>query len=305
VLFRKSLARKFAIAIAILISIEMVVHTLMGSRGEIVGMIEDVIYIGLAVAGCIKIRRRTIALGFALLPVFVVLLIGSFAISTYNRALRITGRSFDLGAAVESASRSGSELSLGASLEALLPPIFNRAGYFDYSAEIIAHREQYRPLLNLSTYGKSIVDNNLTPGFDVYDQPKIGNSLQFIYNELGEPTHELVGEMYQSDQLGIYGEFYGVFGYACLPLLFLGTAILKRAYVGLKSASPFVFAMKRVVLLFVFARSVNSYGVDWTIGETLPLLAAIFIYALIFSAKRGPSGGRQLMALGTQNLSRV
>ena len=72
----------------------------------------------------------------------------------------------------------------------MLPPIFNRAGFFDYSAEIIAHSDRYKEEFNLATYAKSIIDNLLTPGFDVYDQPKISNALQFIYADLGKPSKE-------------------------------------------------------------------------------------------------------------------
>jgi hypothetical protein len=43
--------------------------------------------------------------------------------------------------------------------------------------------------------------------------------------------------------------------------------------------------MKRVVLLFVFERILDSFGVDWTIEETIPLLVAIFIYALFFAIR--------------------
>jgi hypothetical protein len=302
VLFKRSLSVKFAIAIAVLLAVEMIMHTLMGSRGAIIEMIEDFIYVGLAAATTIKLRRKSVLIGVALVPVLAGLLVGSFAISTYNRTLRGTGHSFDLGAAMTAAGESSAALSLGTSLDILLPPVFSRAGYFDYSAEIIAHRDYYASVINLTSYGKSIVDNILTPGFDVYDQPKTSNALQFIYQHSGEPSKLAVSDTYQSDQLGIYGEFYGLFGYGSLPVLFLIAFSLKQIYVRLSGADPFLLIMKRIVVLYFYLRLINSFGVDWTILEALPLLAAVYIYRQCFACRAMPRLGNRREKAGPEVL---
>jgi hypothetical protein len=147
-------------------------------------------------------------------------------------------------------------------------------------------------VLNLPAYFKSIVDNDLTPGFDVYDQPKTATALQFVYRGWGVPSKEDVAEVYQSDQLGIYGEFYALFGYGSCLMLFLTAYLLKLLFVHLRSVSPFVLAMKRVVVLFVFVDLLHSYGIDWVIQETIPLAAAIFIYGFFFAARRVPAPER-------------
>src|SRR5262249_27795051 len=134
--------------------------------------------------------------------------------------------------------------------------------------------------------GRSIVDNLLTPGFDVYDQPKIANSLQFVYFGLGAPSKMEANEVYQSDQLGIYGEFYALFGYGCLPLLFLIGLLLKRTYVRLHSTNPFTLAAKRAVTLFIFMKLIDSFGIDWVLIESLPLVAAIYAYSVFFAGRR-------------------
>jgi hypothetical protein len=285
-LFRRTLKRSFAITLATLIAIELIVHTLTGSRSAIVVIVQNCILVWLAMAGRIRIRRKVLLISLALLPLFLMLLVVSFAVSTYNRATRIVGTSFDVQKAFVSAMESASGLSIASTLDIVLPPLLSRAGYFDYSAEVIAHRQQYRSALNLSSYGKSIVDNILTPGFDVYDQPKISNALHFIYGEMGRPSKEASSEDYQSDQLGVYGEFFGLFGYGCLPILFAGAYLLKRTYAKMKSANPFIRIMKRVVMLYVFDRIINSYGIDWVIGETIPLVTAVFIYTFFFSIRR-------------------
>jgi hypothetical protein len=267
-----------------LIIIEMALHTLAGSRSALVGFVESCTIVILAMAGSMRFRRKYLILGVILSPVIVAALVGSFAISTFNRANR-EGASFDVSQALTTARESGADLAVDPGLDLVLPPMFARVGFFDFSAEIIAHREEYRSVLNLTAYAKSIVDNVLTPGFDVYDQPRTAYALQFLYREWGTPSKEAAVEFYQSDQLGIYGELYGLFAYASLPLFFLTAYLLKRTFVRLKGANPFTFAMKRVIVLFVFVDILHSYGVEWVMVETVPLVAAIFIFGPFFATK--------------------
>jgi hypothetical protein len=285
--FKKSLTRSAAVAMTVLIVVEIVAHTLAGSRGVIVGIIQNVLVATLAISGCVEFSRRTVLWAIAAMPLLVILLAGAFAISTYNRANRDSGASLDVGRAVELAGESTSDFSDNTALDILIPAIAARVGFFDYSAEIIAHRAEYSSVINFAAYGRSIVDNVLTPGFDVYDQPKISNAMQFVYLGLGPPSKQMVMESYQSDQLGIYGEFYALFAYFALPFMFLVAYSFKRIYVGLTGASPFNLVMKRVVVLFVFIRMIDSFGVDWTILETLPLVAAVYIYRSFFASRLG------------------
>jgi hypothetical protein len=288
VLFRRSLSRNMVLTLAALIVADMVVHTLVGSRSAILAVAQDFMMAALATAGCIRIRRSYILLGLASLPLMVVVLIGTFAISTFNRSNKDPGTSFNFGQALALANDSSSVLLAGPGLEVVLPPIFARTGFFDFAAEIIAHREQYSSLLNASSYAKSIVDNILTPGFDLYDAPKISNGLQFIYLDLGVPSKLEVPDQYHSDQLGIYGEYYALFGYWCLPLLFVMALLLKRIYLAVSSPNPFYLLMKRIVVLFIFVELLRSFGIDWIISEAIPLIGAIFLYAFLFASRAAP-----------------
>jgi hypothetical protein len=284
-LFRGSLSPRFALSIAILIVIEIAAHTLLGSRSGIVGFVQTYMLALVGVAGCIKLRRKVVIWGIALLPAVIAILVASFAISSYIRATRLHGDTVDLSGGVALATESQSQLSMIPNPEALLGAVASRAGGFDFSAEIIAHRDIYASVINFPSYGRSIVDNILTPGFDVYDQPKIANALQFVYMDWGQPSKEAVSEFYQSDQLGIYGEFYTLFGYGSLPLLFLLAYLLKRTYTGVRSPNPFIWAMKRIIVLFVFVRLIDSFGFDWIILDTLPLVAALYIYRFFFACE--------------------
>ncbi len=288
-MFKQSLSKKVGSFIVAMIVIDIVIHTLLGSRSGIVDTIQNYILVALVIRGCVQVARKHVLLGIVFFPVLVVLLIGSFAISTYNRTFKGEG-TLDVSRAVDLAVESRSELSMENTLDKVVPLIAARAGFFDFSAEIIAHKDQYASVINLSSYAKSIVDNLLTPGFDVYDQPKISNALQFVYNGWGSPSKELVSESYQSDQLGIYGEFYALFEYASMPLFLLTAFLFKRVYGRVRSENPFVLAMKRVVVLWVFIRTLNSYGFDWTLLEIIPRIAAIYIYQLFFRSKLIPGG---------------
>jgi hypothetical protein len=111
----------------------------------------------------------------------------------------------------------------------------------------------------------------------------------FVYADMGKPSKEAsASDYYQSDQFGVYGELYAVFGYASLPLFFLIAFVLKRYYVRLAGGNPFILTMKRLILLSIFIRVVNSYGMDWTMIEMLPFVVAMYVYRFFFRSKRLP-----------------
>jgi hypothetical protein len=47
-------------------------------------------------------------------------------------------------------------------------------------------------------------------------------------------------------------------------------------------------AMMRLILLSVFVKIVNRYGMDWTIIEALPFVVAIYLYQFLFRSRRFP-----------------
>lgn len=285
-LFRRTLSANARIAIACLIGLEIVAHTLVGSRSAVIGVIQNCILVLLATAGSIKFSRRFVVAGVVALPLFVALVVGAFAISTYNRAKREIGVTIDLGQALQTALEGSQEISATQGLDVLLPPIFARAGFLDFSAEIIAHRAQYREVIGFDYYGRSILDNLLTPGFDVFDSPKAANALQFIYQSWGTPSKAQLPDSYQSDQFGVYGESFALLGFAAPLALLLVAYALKRAYLQVRSANPFVLAIKRVVVLTVLMRVIDSFGLDWTIFETVTLVVSALLFSWTFAARR-------------------
>lgn len=297
-LYRRSLTGAFAFAIGAVILLDIIAHTLWGSRSAIVGFVQNCILVALAVYGCIRASRKFVVLGLLLLPFAVVTLVATFTISSYNRIAKADAQTFDVMKSVAAAGESSADLLAGPALDLLLPPIAARAGFFDFSAEVIANREEYRSILSPAAYGRSLVDNILTPGFDLFDQPKLSNALQFTYRGWGKPSkREAQGDFYQSDQFGIYGEFYALFLWGSLPIMFLVALGLKAAYVRISDPVPYMCAIKRVIVLFTFVKLINSFGLDWILGELIPLVAGIYLYSFFFASRRVDAP--QAPALGT------
>lgn len=285
-IYRRSLSQRFIVLLMLLIAVEMGLATLLGSRSAIFGFIQNFLVAILAVFGSFQMQRRYVWLAALVVPVIIGLLIASFAIGTFNRAKKEVGVSFDVSRALEVAKDPAEDLSVGASLPDVLPQLWARAAFLDFSAELMANQDRYRVLINPTTYAESIVDNILTPGFDVYGQPLVAQSLQFIYADMGKPSKEVISENYQSDQLGVYGEFYVLAGYWCLPVLFLVTYALKRVYLAFRDPQPFQLVMKRIVVLFIYMQFIRSFGIDYIILVTLPLVASMYLYRWFFASRR-------------------
>jgi hypothetical protein len=287
VVYRRALPHAVGLAIIVLILVNLVLQTLVGSRSAIVGIVTNCILVGLAFAGTIRIRTwRLVALTLTL-PVVIPLMGAAFLVATYNRANKDYDSSINVGTAMQMASEAGNSPKVERGLDLVLPPMLARAGFFDLGAEIIAHRSEYTSIIEPSAYFRSIVDNLLTPGFDVYDQPKIANAMQFAYEGLGQPSKLRVSDAYQSDQLTLYGELYALFAYASLPLYFLFGWGCKRVYKSLAyGGNPYVFTMKRLLVLYFFFEWLNSFGLDWVICDSVPIAAAMYLYSRLLPAWR-------------------
>jgi hypothetical protein len=288
-LFHRSISRPFVWTIGGLIALEMLAHTLWGSRSAVMGLAQATLVAALAALGTIQVRARTVALGAVLLPALLGVLIALFSIATYNRVAREGAASLDVGQALTFAGEAREVLGDDPIVDVLLPPIAARAGYFDFSAEVIANQEEYSAVINFPTYLRSLIDNLLTPGFDVFDQPMTANALRFIYYDQGQPSRAMADAFYHSDQICVYGEFYVLFGFAALPLLFLGAMAWKSFYVQLRHPNPFILGAARAVTLLVFVRVLDSFGTDWTITTMVPYLAALFLFSYLFTVRRAPA----------------
>jgi hypothetical protein len=283
-LFRKSIAPRIFYCACAVILIEAGIHLLAGSRGVIMVIVLNLMLATLAVHGKVEFSRKFVAISVVCLPIILASLAATFTVATFLKRNQEGDRRFDVIRIAELIRGMPiKEMATNAVADSL-PPIFDRLGYLDYAAEIIAHSERYRKVISIPAYARSLVDNLLTPGFDIFDQPKIANSLRFVYQDAGKPRKSLVAKAYQSDELTVYGELYNLFAYASLPLFLLIAYMLKRIYFGIQNGSPFLFSMKRLVVLMTFLMLLNSYGLDWVLIDISVLIATLPLWIFFFQS---------------------
>lgn len=273
VLFNKHISRTMAIVLFAGILLFVLLQTLTGSRSAILTLLNYLLFGFLGIYGFVRLKVRYLLTFVLLLP----LMIGFFLVATFLRP-RLEDRSMLSKETFETIKDFKVEGSVDESAAFLLAPVFDRIGFLDFTAETIANGEHYQSVFNLPYYGKSIVDNVLTPGFDVFGVPRVSNATTFIYNNYGKPEKAKVVEAYQSDEFTLYGELYVLLGkwFALIPIFLVGF-FAKRIYVNLKDANPFQFLLKRGFVLAIYYSLLNSFGLDWVV---LDLVGLLFTYAI-------------------------
>jgi hypothetical protein len=48
--------------------------------------------------------------------------------------------------------------------------------------------------------------------------------------------------------------------------------------------------MKRILVLFVFVRTLDSFGMDWTITDVVPFVFSIILFSKFFTSRPVPLG---------------
>ena len=101
---------------------------------------------------------------------------------------------------------------------------FERIGFLDFNTTMITKSDLYENVISTKYYFYSIVDNLLTPGFDIFNTAKATHVIGRLANGEPFPTRleAALGDYYQSDMMGIYGEYYVLFyGYPALVVFFV------------------------------------------------------------------------------------
>lgn len=154
-----------------------------------------------------------------------------------------------------------------------------RLGFLDYGYDMYANADIYKNYVNFSAYSRSFVDNIITPGFDIYDQPKIENVIPFIYNFKGDiqPKKSLVGQHYSSDMMTIYGEFFIFWNYFSLIIFAFMSIVLNKIYYKLRKNDSRSVLLSFFVLS-IFADLILNFGIDTILIKYLILIVAYFIF---------------------------
>ena len=254
----RNIPKIYSGAFGVLLLMIIALQTLGGSRSGVLGLFVALVLTCLAIKSRIQFTRK-----YLFVPVMLILL--SFVLFSYATRIRtqlgtdrliiraaqlnILAKAYDL------PFRQMGYVSVN---------MFDRLGFLDYSADAIVNKDKYAKVVNFNYYFKSIVDNCLTPGFNVFGSPKVANCLIYIHSGLPDPTHADVLKAYQSDMITLYGDYYILFGgYFSLIVLFILAFLFKSVFNLIQHPDPFIYYLSRAITLYVFYLWLNDFGVDW------------------------------------------
>ena len=275
------ISRGYLIIFIILITIFTILNTLHGSRSSFL----TIAY--LLLVGILSIKGRIIFNNIAILIITIIVPLSAilFISATYIRAF--DPRSRPVVSLFQLNILKTSHIVGSKDLKVLLGPIFDRMGFLDYSTEVIRNPETYSKIINFKYYFKSIVDNVLTPGFNIFGTPKASNSMRYVARGQPIPTHEDVMAAYHSDMLTVYGEYYVLFlGYPSLIFLFLFSHIFKKIYLSIRNKYIFLFYMYRALVLYVFYLWLNSFGIDWMMFDLVGIIITVCLFKNFYKMRR-------------------
>lgn len=280
----------------------IVVRTVSGSRGALLTTALSVLFVSFSIYREVTVRKHVVVLLIAMLPLAAVV----FSVTTYWRPYRIA----KLEGAIDSTpvefiigySSTVTIDSFEENIKLLLRPMFDRVGYLDMSADMITNADKYNILVNPIYYFKSVVDNVLTPGFDIFDVPRAGNNMISIYNHIPLLNRTTADTFYQSDMLTIFGEYYVLFGgYFAVLGCFLTGFFSKLCFAAISFKNNFWYYSCRAVYFKLYLLSLWSFGLDWQAGDILFALisiASLYVLSVVKLPKitLTASGTRRLLA---------
>jgi hypothetical protein len=291
----KNIPIKFFYFFVFIIFFTIIIQTLSYSRSAILTIFNLFFLLVLSINPAIEINRKILLRLMYLLPILFTLLFYIYALSTKSRSYmgeyplhNTISQKIDI--TIQTIKLQHNDIfSLKGNdnspyLKKIITNALSRAGFFDFSAEIIAHKEEYKKVFNFDSYFKSFVDNALTPGFNLYDQPRISSTLKFYYGGLTgyDPT---IGDDdhhgYHTDQFGIYGEFFSLFNWFSLPIVFIIAVFFNAAYFAKLEIGYIPSILYKFSILYTFFLLINSFGLDWVMWDFFSTLFSLFLVYLI------------------------
>ena len=257
----------------------VILTTLSGSRSGILTVGVAILMGILAVKKRIVFNKKIVFAGLLIVPLSIVL----FAAATLKQNLAIKDK-LSIQYLLEDSETNKFDLEL---VNRYLPQLYYRMGFLDYSTELIANRQKFAQIINGQYYVKSIIDNVLSPGFDVFGTQRTSNSMTYIRNEKPIPCRDQIEKFYHTDQMGIYGDNYVFFdGYPALIVFFFAGFMFQFVFNTLKSGNALKTCIYRAVLLNIFYIWLNSFGMDWFIFDLIIAIITTFIFARYYVSNR-------------------
>jgi hypothetical protein len=257
----------------LIISIPLIIIfiTLAGSRAGMLSILMLALFSLLAVNKNFKVSKNQILSSLILIPIAILLFIGA----TYIRDLGTVHNSTPL--SILNTQFLQNHLK-NKSLNDHVNTISYRLGFLDYSTELITLKTQFSKIINPEYYFKSIIDNALTPGFDIFDIPRSSHAINEIRNGKTIINKNQMGS-YRSDQMGIYGEYYVLFrGYPAIIVFFVIAFIFQKTYELLNRTHSIKSCIYTAILLKFFYLHLNSYGIDWLFIDIVAAFLTVFLF---------------------------
>lgn len=271
---RISIRSRFGILGLILLFV--LFNTITGNRSSLLILAVLLVVVLLSIKGEIVLKKEVIFLCILFIP---------FSIFLYNLAtvcrpsIKVVSDIFSGQKRLEVKETRYFEVFHRFDINKACQPVFDRIGFLDVSVDIIKHKDQYSKIINFKYYIKSIVDNCLTPGFNIFGTPRVENALKYIYSGLPSPTHQDINNAYHADMLTIYAEYYVLFGqYPALLVFFISSYIFKRIYSALRSENVFLIFLYRAVVLLIFYEWLENFGIDWFVFDLIGIFITVFLF---------------------------
>ena len=278
--YAKKNEKRFFVAILLLY---VVIHTIGGSRSALY-TIFIFIFICLLAFDVVKIRTKWVLLGGTLVPLLVLMFI-------YATIIRSSGKKITTLSDVAEVTRMVKENVGENEVILLLGPVCNRIAFFDYTSQMVKDREHLSQYVHPINYMKSIVDNLFTPGFNIFDMPRMSYVVGKCYTIGGTPSlqkYKLTEEgNYLSSCMTWFGESYLIFGgYFALPVILIVGVIIRKMYIKRIHHNDIANVWQRIIILYVTYDLLYSYGLDWVFIGVVGLIINYYIFMSVTIDKK-------------------
>jgi hypothetical protein len=75
---------------------------------------------------------------------------------------------------------------------------------------------------------------------------------------------------------------YALFGYASLPIIYLGAYLLKFAFQYKRKFNPRIIALNRVLIVWIFYQWMISFGLDWILMNIMIAIVSFYGISKLF-----------------------
>lgn len=262
--------------------IYILIYTLLGRKSTIYSIVFALLFCML-VFNKAYIKIKYLVIGVLFTPAMVFM----FTFSQFARSWGISIETMTVSEQLEIAQTVVDRME-GQERLKVLGPIFGRIGFLDFTTEMVVNREHLKNYLTFENYGKSLVDNLLTPGFDLYGMPRMSCVVSPSYEYKGTPSvakYDLVNHYYSAG-ISLYGESYVLFGkYLSILFVFIIGWFIKWRYLHYCKEYSIPNMWMKIIILYMVYELLYSFGFDWVMIDLVALLINFYIFKKLVMEK--------------------